>query len=62
MTASAVFSLHKLSTDLKNHSHKKRKDRDCLEDSLGRVLFAAELEFQKILVPRVPQNSSNLNT
>ena len=42
------------------HSHKKWKD--CLEGSLERVLFAAELEFPKILVPRLPQNSSNVNT
>ena len=28
----------------------------------GRVLFAAELEFPKILVPRLTQNSSNVNT
>ena len=40
-------------------SHKKRKDS--LESSLDRVLFAAELEFPKILVPRLPQNSSNIN-
>ena len=26
------------------------------------VLFAAELEFPKILVPRLPQNASNVNT
>ena len=32
-----------------HHSHKKRKDS--LEGSLDRVLFAAELEFPKILVP-----------
>ena len=36
------------------HSHKKRKDS--LEGSLDRVLFA------KILVPRLPQNTSNVNT
>ena len=41
------------------HSHKKRKDS--LEGSLGRVLFAAELEFPKILVSRLPQNTSNVN-
>ena len=35
-------------------SHKKRKDS--LEGSLDRVLFAAELEFPKILVPRLPQH------
>ena len=32
-----------------------------LEGSLDRVLFAAELEFPKILVPRLPQNASNVN-
>ena len=37
------------------HSHKKRKDS--LEGSLDRVLFIAELEFPKILVPRLPQNT-----
>ena len=30
---------------------------DSLEGSLDRVLFGAELEFPKILVPRLPQNS-----
>ena len=40
--------------------HKKRQDS--LEGSLDRVLFAAELEFPKILVPRLPVNSSNANT
>ena len=38
-----------------NHSRKKRKD------SLDRVLLAAELEFPKILVPRLPQHTSNVN-
>ena len=42
-----------------NHNHKKRKDR--LEGSLDQVLFAAELEFQKIPVPRLPQHTSNVN-
>ena len=42
------------------HNHKKPKDS--LEGSLDRVLFVAELEFLKILVPRLPQNSSNVNT
>ena len=41
------------------HSHKKRKDS--LEGSLDRVLFATELEFQKILAPRLPQNTQNVN-
>ena len=40
-------------------SHKKRKDS--LEGSLDRVLFAVKLEFPKILVPRLPQNKSNVN-
>ena len=42
-----------------NHSHNKRKDSP--EGSLVRVLFAAELEFPKTLVPRLPQNTSNVN-
>ena len=42
-----------------NHSHKKQKDS--LDSSLVRVLFAAELEFPKILVPRLTQNTSNVN-
>ena len=41
------------------HSHKKRNDS--LEGSLDRVLFAAELEFPMILVPRLPQLTSNVN-
>ena len=41
------------------HSPKKRKDG--LKDSLDRVLFAPQLEFLKILVPRLRQNLSNLN-
>ena len=42
-----------------NHSHKKRKDS--LEGNLEQVLFAAELEFPKILVPRLPRNTPNEN-
>ena len=41
------------------HSHKKRKDS--LEGILDRLLFAAELEFPKILVLRPPQQTSNVN-
>ena len=41
------------------HRHKKRKDS--LESSLDQVLFAAEREFPKILAPRLPQNSLNVN-
>ena len=36
-----------------HHCHNKRKDS--LEGSLDRVFFAAEVEFRKILVPRLPQ-------
>ena len=43
-----------------NHSHKKGEDS--LEGGLDRILFPAELDFPKILVPRLPQNSSNVNT
>ena len=42
------------------YSHKKRKDS--LEGCLDRVLLATELEFPEILVPRLPQNASNVNT
>ena len=42
-----------------DHSHKKQKDS--LEGSLDRVLLAAELEFPKILVPRLPQHTSDVN-
>ena len=41
------------------HSHKKQKDS--LEGSLDRVLYATEFEFPKTLVPWLPQNSSNVN-
>ena len=41
------------------HNHKKLKNG--LECSLNRVLFAAELEFPKILVPRLPQLTSDVN-
>ena len=42
-----------------SHSQKKRKDS--LEGTLVGVLFAAELEFPKILVPRLLQHTSNVN-
>ena len=45
--------------DQKHHNHKKRKDS--LEGSLDRILFATELEFSKILVPKLPQHTSNAN-
>ena len=42
-----------------HHSYKKRENS--LEGSLDRVLYAAELEFLKILVPRLPQRTSDVN-
>ena len=39
--------------------HSQTKRTDSLKGSLDRVLFAAEHEFPKILVPRLPQNTSN---
>ena len=41
------------------YSYKKWKG--CLEGSLDRVLFAAEVGLPKILAPSLPQNSSNIN-
>ena len=32
-----------------------------MEGSFVRVLFAAELKFPKVLVPRLPQNTSKVN-
>ena len=44
-----------------NHRHKKWKD--CLEGSLDRVLFVAELEFPQIYTSTqvLPQQTSNVN-
>ena len=42
-----------------NYSHKKQKDS--LTGRLNRVLFAAEIEFPKILVPRPPKDTSNVS-
>ena len=42
-----------------DYSHKKWKDS--LDGSLDRVLLATELEFSKMLVPRLPQHTSNVN-
>ena len=53
------FVLLVFSIALLFHSHKKRKDS--LEGSLDRALFAAELEFPKILVRRLPKHTSNVN-
>ena len=44
---------------LNMHSHKKQKNT--LKSSLVRALFAAEIDFPKILVLRLPQNTSNVN-
>ena len=52
--ATSTFQNNRLENKLL-HSCKKRKD--CLESSLDRVLFAADLEFPKILVPSLPPNT-----
>ena len=41
------------------HSHKKWEDS--LEGSLDQVLLVAELEFPKIVVPRLSQHPSDVN-
>ena len=43
-----------------HHGHRKRKDS--LEGSLDRVLSETVLEFPKILIPRLPLHTSNVNT
>ena len=47
-----TFLLGAFNINLVIYSHKKKKDS--LEGSLVRVLFSAEVEFSKILVPRLP--------
>ena len=42
----------------KSISQSLNKWKDSVEGSLDRVLFAAELELAKILVPRLPQHTS----
>ena len=49
----------KSSKNCNSHSHKKQKD--LLEGSLDRVLTPAELDFSKILVPRLSQHTSDVN-
>ena len=53
---------YKKENDKQKRLHSDKKGKDSLEDSLDRVLFAAELEFPKILVPRLPQHTSDVNT
>ena len=40
---------------------RNEKMEGSLEGSLDRILFATELEFPKVLVTRLPQNSLNVN-
>ena len=44
-----------------SNNHRRKKDKDSLHGSLDRILFVAELKFLKILVPRLPQHTSNVN-
>ena len=53
---------YKKENDKQKRLHSDKKGKDSLEDSLDLVLFAAELEFPKILVPRLPQHTSDVNT
>ena len=43
------------------YSHSYKKKKDSVEDSLVQVLLTTKLELSKILVPRPPQNVSNVN-
>ena len=52
---------YKRENDIQKRLHSLKKWKDSLEDSLDRVLFAAELEFLKIIVPRLPQHPSDVN-
>ena len=45
----------------KTEDHSQKKQKDSLKGSLDRALFVAELDFSKILVPRLPQHTSNVN-
>ena len=48
---------------IKIHENIVFKRKDSVEGgNLDQVVFAAELEFLKILIPRLPQNTSNINT
>ena len=49
-----------LNNCLINHSHKKRKDSP--EVTTVRIFFTAELEFSKILVPRLLQRIHQMQT
>ena len=49
----------KWSKNCNSHNHNKQKD--LLEGSLDQVLIPAELDFSKILVPRLFQHTSNVN-
>ena len=45
----------------KSFSQSLNKWKDSVEGSLDRVLFAAELELPKMLVPMLPQHTSDVN-
>ena len=47
---------------IKIHGNIVFKRKDSVEGgNQDQVVFAAELEFLKILIPRLPQNTSNIN-
>ena len=43
------------------YEYSHHNQRDNMEGSLLLVLFVAELDFPKILVPRLPHDTSNVN-
>ena len=44
-----------------SNNYRRKKEKDSLHGSLDLILFVAELKFPKILVPRIPQHTSNVN-
>ena len=59
-------NVEKFFTEIKykiyHNSNNNIEMKNSLESSLDPVLFAAELDFPKILVPRLTKNRSNVNT
>lgn len=48
-------------TSVMSSSSCHEKLEDSLKASLDQLLFAAELEFPKVLVPKLTQNTSDVN-
>ena len=56
-----IEPLQLFKTPIFHSKHSQKKQKDSLRGSLGRVLLAAKLEFPKILVPGLSQNTSDVN-